>query len=140
MSIFNKFFPDLVGMGIMIISYTIKEVSDDVDYLKALGMSRTAEVQRDARVGEATAKMQSSIAEAKANMEGMESQLKNATEIARFKRDYDFKKAGYDTEVNTANAAADLAYPLQVQYCFRHLICLLGHQLNKVSHFDRKHS
>ena len=47
------------------ISYTIKEITDDVGYLKALGMARTAEVQRDARVGEAQAKMQSSIAEAK---------------------------------------------------------------------------
>ena len=45
-------------MGIMIISYTIKEVNDDVDYLKSLGMSRTAEVQRDARIGEAAARMQ----------------------------------------------------------------------------------
>ena len=31
-------------------------------------------------------------------MEGMESKLKNDTEIAHFKRDYDFKKAGYDVE------------------------------------------
>ena len=80
---------------------------------KALGMARTAEVQRDARVGEAQARMQSSIAEAKAEMERMESKLKNDTEIAHFKRDYDFKKAGYDVEVNTAKASADLAYSLQ---------------------------
>jgi len=104
---------DLVNMGIMVISYTIKEISDDVGYLKALGQARTAEVQRDARVGEAQAKMQSSIAEAKAEMERMESKLRNDTEIARFKRDYDFKKAGYDVEVNTAKASADLAYTLQ---------------------------
>merc|ERR1712008_572307 len=42
-----------------------------------------------------------------------ESKLKNDTEIAHFKRDYDFKKAGYDVEVNTAKASADLAYTLQ---------------------------
>merc|ERR1712228_76161 len=104
---------DLINMGIMVISYTIKEITDDVGYLKALGMARTAEVQRDARIGEAKAKMESSIAEAKATMEGMESKLQNDTEIAKFKRDYDFKKAGYDVEVNTAKAAADLAYTLQ---------------------------
>merc|ERR1712077_126050 len=57
--------------------------------------------------------MQSSIAEAKAEMERMESKLMNDTEIAHFKRDYDFKKAGYDVEVNTAKANADLAYTLQ---------------------------
>merc|ERR1739838_541641 len=87
---------DLINMGIMVISYTIKEITDEVGYLKALGMARTAEVQRDARIGEAAARMQSSVAEAKAEMERMESKLKNDTEIAHFKRDYDFKKAGYD--------------------------------------------
>jgi flotillin len=112
-SVFNVASTDLVNMGIMVISYTIKEITDDVGYLKALGMARTAEVQRDARVGEAQAKMQSTIAEAKAEMQRMESKLMNDTEIARFKRDYDFKKAGYDVEVNTAKASADLAYTLQ---------------------------
>ena len=32
----------------------------------------------------------------------------------RSKRDYDVKKAEYDTEVNTARAEAELAYELQV--------------------------
>merc|ERR1711994_924651 len=73
---------DLINMGIMVISYTIKEITDDVGYLKALGMARTAEVQRDARVGEAAAKMQSTIAEARAEQERMEAKLKNDTEIA----------------------------------------------------------
>jgi len=111
--VFDTATADLVNMGIMVISYTIKEITDEVGYLKALGMARTAEVQRDARVGEAKAKMQSSVAEARAEQERMESKLQNDTEIAKFKRDYDFKKAGYDVEVNTAKAAADLAYSLQ---------------------------
>merc|ERR1712241_846063 len=111
--VFDTATADLVNMGIMVISYTIKEITGEVGYLKALGMARTAEVQRDARVGEAKAKMQSSVAEARAEMERMESKLQNDTEIAKFKRDYDFKKAGYDVEVNTAKAAADLAYTLQ---------------------------
>lgn len=29
---------DLAGMGIVVISYTIKEVSDDVGYLKVSGL------------------------------------------------------------------------------------------------------
>merc|ERR1711881_543076 len=55
-------------MGIMVISYTIKEITDDVGYLRALGLGRTAEVQRDARIGEAKAKMESTIAEASADL------------------------------------------------------------------------
>ena len=36
-SVFKVASSDLVNMGIMVISYTIKEVSDDVGYLKAIG-------------------------------------------------------------------------------------------------------
>ena len=71
-------------------------------------------MQRDARIGEAEARQESSIAEAKAGMQRMEAALSNQTEIARAKRDFDTKKAGYDVEVNTARAEAELAYELQV--------------------------
>ena len=49
----------------------------------ALGQARTAEVQRDARIGEAEARQESSIAEARAEMQRMEAALSNQTEIAR---------------------------------------------------------
>ena len=52
-------------------------------HFQALGQARTAEVQRDARIGEAEAKQESSIAEAKAEMQRMEAALSNQTEIAR---------------------------------------------------------
>ena len=152
---------DLVNMGIQIISYTIKDITDDVGYLavsspsflfrifrsfiqtqtsnsskhdtelshtgcrkysiihstsfQALGQGRTAEVQRDARVGEAEARMEAGIAEARAVEQQMEAKLINDTEIARAKRDFDAKKASYDVEVNTAKAEAELAFELQVR-------------------------
>ena len=52
---------DLATMGMTVISYTIKDLSDAEGYLVALGQSRTAEVHRDARIGEADAKMQAGI-------------------------------------------------------------------------------
>ena len=39
---------------------------------QALGQARTAEVQRDARIGEAESQMQAGIEEAKAEMQRME--------------------------------------------------------------------
>ena len=104
---------DLASMGIMVISYTVKEVHDDVGYLTSLGQSRTAEIHRDARVGEAKAQMESQVAEAKAEEQRLESRLKNDAEIAKFKRDFEFCKAQYDVEVNTARAEAALAEDLQ---------------------------
>jgi len=103
---------DLVNMGMTVISYTLKDVKDDVGYLSSLGKTRTAQVQRDATIGEAEAKKESTIAEALAEEQRTEAKLLNDTEIARAKRDYELKKAAYDTETNTANAEAQMAYSL----------------------------
>ena len=45
-------------------------------------------MQKDARVGEAEARRDSNMAEAQAEMQRMEAQLANDTEIARSKRDF----------------------------------------------------
>lgn len=68
--------------------------------MKALGMSRTAQVQRDARVGEAEAKSDATIKEALAKAERVAAELTNKTEIDRAQRDFELKKATYDREVN----------------------------------------
>ena len=111
--VFDAASKDVIKLGMSIVSYTIKDITDEVGYLKALGMSRTAQVQRDARIGEAEAKRDTEMAESEARMQQMEAKLANETEIARAKRSYDLKKATYDVEVNTAKAEAEKAYELQ---------------------------
>ena len=95
---------DLSTMGVMVVSYTLRDVSDDVGYLASLGQARTAQVKRDAIIGEAEAKKDSTIAEAYADEQRMEAKLKNDTGIASAKRDYEINKAVYDKEVNSAKA------------------------------------
>merc|ERR1719249_457073 len=104
---------DLYTMGISVISYTLKDIRDEVGYLASLGQARTAQVKRDALIGEAEAKRDSGIEEATAEEQRMEAKLKNDTDIAQSKRDYELNKAAYDTEVNSAKAEAELAYSLQ---------------------------
>jgi len=104
---------DLHNMGIMVMSYTIKDISDVEGYLAALGQSRTAQVKKDATVGEAEARKDATIAAAYAEEQRMAAKLTNDTEIARAKRDFELKKATYDVEVNTAKAEAEMAYSLQ---------------------------
>eukprot|EP00035_Acanthoeca_spectabilis_P025381 m.458197 g.458197 ORF g.458197 m.458197 type:complete len:483 (-) comp21442_c0_seq1:83-1531(-) len=43
--------PDLLNMGIKLISYTIKEIDDENDYLKNIGVARTATVHAQSRIG-----------------------------------------------------------------------------------------
>ena len=90
---------DFHNMGISVLSYTIKDIGDDESYLDALGLGRTAEVKRDAKIGEAEAKKVSTIAAAHAEEQRMAAKLVNDTEIAKSKRDFELKKAAYDTEV-----------------------------------------
>lgn len=112
-SVFEVASSDLVNMGVSVVSYTIKDIRDDEGYLHALGMARTAQVKRDARIGEAEAKRDSGIKEALADEARMRAKFENDTEIAKAKRDYELKKAAYDIEVFTKKAQSQLAYDLQ---------------------------
>lgn len=76
-------------------------------------MARTAEVKRDARIGEAEARCDAQIKEAIAEEQRMASVFLNDTEIAKARRDFELKKAAYDAEVQTKSAEAELAYELQ---------------------------
>lgn len=64
-------------------------------------MARTAEVKRDARIGEAEARCDAQIKEAIAEEQRMASRFLNDTEIAKAQRDFELKKAAYDVEVQT---------------------------------------
>merc|ERR1711971_763912 len=112
-NVFDSASRDLYTMGVSVVSYTVGDVSDEVGYLASLGQARTAQVKRDAIIGEAEAKKDSTIAEALADEQRMEAKLKNDTGIASAKREYEINKAVYDKEVNTAKAEAEMAYALQ---------------------------
>lgn len=76
-------------------------------------MARTAEVKRDARIGEAEARCDAQIKEAIAEEQRMAARFLNDTEIAKAQRDFELKKAAYDVEVQTKKAEAEMAYELQ---------------------------
>merc|ERR1719400_76938 len=111
--VYDQASSDLFNMGIQIISYTLKDIKDEDRYMVSLGMARTAEIQRDARIGEAQANTEAQIETALAEETRLASKLLNDTEIEHYKRDYELKKAVYDTEVEMARAEAEMAYKLQ---------------------------
>ena len=104
---------DLFNMGFQVISYTLKDVKDEDQYMVSLGMARTSEIQRDARIGEAEANKDSQIETAIAEEQRLASKLINDAEIEHYKRDFEIKKASYDMEVEMARAEAEMAYKLQ---------------------------
>jgi len=104
---------DMANMGMSIVAFTIREVSDKQEYLDSLGRTRTAEVQRDARIGKAQAERDAMIKSATANQEAEIGKYKAETDIAASKCEYEIKQAEYNLEVNLKKAEAELAGELQ---------------------------
>lgn len=115
---------DLRNMGMKIVSFTLRDIKDDLGYLDALGKPRLAEVKREAAVKESRATAEAQIAQSEANRdaairsaqakkEGDVERLKAEGEIAAASRDFELKRAEYQATVNQRKAEADLAYDLQ---------------------------
>ena len=104
---------DMANMGMEIVSFTIKDIRDEQGYLDALGVRRTAEVKRDAAIGQAEADRDAGIKSAQAEQAEKAVKYQADTAIAESERDYKSEKAGYDRQVNARNAESELAYQLQ---------------------------
>jgi flotillin len=103
---------DLERMGIGVDVLTIQEVSDEEGYLDALGKKRTAEVKRDAQIGEAEALRDSKIQASLAMQEGEKVRLDSEANISFAARDMEVKKAQFQAEIQKERSSADQAGPL----------------------------
>src|SRR5512143_1367278 len=103
---------DLEKMGLGVDVLTIQEISDEEEYLNALGKRRTAEVKRDATIGEAEAMRDSKIKSAQALQEGEQAKFKAEAEISQAQRDFAIRQAQYQAEIETQKARAAQAGPL----------------------------
>lgn len=103
---------DLEKMGIGLDALTIQEISDEEGYLDALGRKRTAEVQRDADIGQAEALRDSKIKAALAMQEGERVRLASEADIAASTRATEVKRAQFQAEIKREQATAEQAGPL----------------------------
>jgi uncharacterized membrane protein YqiK len=92
---------EMEKLGLTIDSLQIQEIEDPTGYIKALAAPHTAAVQRDARIAQAAAERAATEAEAEANARKSEA-IRNSN----------IQQAGYQAEVDQANATAKLAGPL----------------------------
>ncbi len=103
---------DLKKMGVNIDILTIQQISDEQGYLDALGKKRTAEVKRDAVIGEAQAQRDATIKSALADQEGKTKRYEADVAIAQSLRDKESKQAEFDAAVMSKKAEAEQAGPL----------------------------
>lgn len=104
---------DLAKMGLVIVSFTIKDVRDKNGYLDSLGKPRIAQVKRDADIATAEAEKETRIKKAEAAKEAKKSELERATEIAEAEKINQLKIAEFRREQDIAKAHADQAYDLE---------------------------
>jgi flotillin len=104
---------DLKNMGIEIRSFVIKEIEDEHGYLDALGIKRTEEVKRDARIGKAIANREATIQEARAAQEGEKANADAEAQVALYHRDRDITRQKAEAEVERERANREIAFGIQ---------------------------
>ncbi len=104
---------DFADMGLVMVSFALKDISDTQGYLDALSRPRIAAVKRDAAVAQAEADKEAAIEASRAKKEAEIARLKAEAEIAGAVWDNETKKADSQVEVNKRKAHADMAYELE---------------------------
>ncbi|HEY4035326.1 MAG TPA: SPFH domain-containing protein [Ktedonobacteraceae bacterium] len=116
--------PDMQKMGLAVISFTIKDVRDENDYITNMGRPQivenrkqadiaTALTQRDTQIQQANATREAAIARSKADQERVKAEAESQALQAEAQRNLALKKAAFDAEVKKQQATADKAYDIQ---------------------------
>jgi len=114
---------DLSKMGLEVVSFTIKKVMDDQDYISNMGRPDVAKIKREAEIAQAEAERdiaikraaasrESAIAQAAADQERVIAQAASQTRQAEAQRDLELKQAEYAASVNQQKAIAEKAYEI----------------------------
>merc|ERR1739838_832379 len=88
--------PDVGKMGIEILSFTIKDVYDRVEYLASLGKAQTAAVKRDADIGVAEANRDAGIRQAECQKAAMDVKFSTDSKIENNNRGFKLEQATFD--------------------------------------------
>ncbi|WP_430609490.1 flotillin family protein [Enterococcus sp. DIV0876] len=98
---------DLKKMGLEIVSFTIKDVSDTNGYLDALGRPQIAVVKKNAEVAESNALRETRIKQAENEQLAQHEEIRRQTEIAEATKEMALKQAQYKQEREVADAKAE---------------------------------
>jgi flotillin len=104
---------DFSRMGLNMMSFALKDISDTQGYLDALGKPQIAAAKRDAAIAEAETAKEATIKSSEARKEGEIALLAAEAMIAKAQWENEAKKAESQVDVNQKKAKADFAYELE---------------------------
>src|SRR3954469_19824329 len=114
---------DLTKMGLEVVSFTIKKVIDENDYINNMGRPDIARVKREADIAQAEAERdtairramamrEAAVAQAVADQERVIAQTASQTKQAEATRDLEVKRAEYEAAIRQQRATAEKAYDI----------------------------
>ena len=104
---------DFSRMGLLLLSFALKDISDTQGYLDALGKPKIAAARRDAAIAEAETEKEAIIKSSEARKEGEIARLAAEALIAKAQWENEAKKAESQVLVNEKKAKADYAYEIE---------------------------
>jgi flotillin len=104
---------DLASMGLVILSFALKDISDTQGYIDALSKPQIAAAKRDAVIAQAETEKESIIKSSQARKEGEVARLQAEAQIAKAQWENEAKKAESQVFVNSKKAQADFSYELE---------------------------
>ncbi|MFI5274880.1 MAG: flotillin family protein, partial [Ktedonobacterales bacterium] len=117
---------DLAKMGLEVVSFTIREVNDENDYISNMGRPEIERIKkeaniaaamaaRDTQIQQANASREAAVAKADADQTRVAAEAASQGKQAESQRDLALKRAQYDAEVKKQQVVADKATDLQAQ-------------------------
>ncbi len=104
---------DFEKMGLELISFSLKDITDSQGYIKSLGARRIAEIKRDAVIAQAETERDSQIQSSEYRKQGDIARLKAEEELAEATKQFEIKRAEFQKDVNLKRAEADVSYDLE---------------------------
>jgi flotillin len=104
---------DFSRMGLNMMSFALKDISDTQGYLDALGKPQIVAAKRDAIIAEAETEKEAVIKSSEARKEGEIARLAAEALIAKAQWENEAKKAESQVDVNQKKAKADFAYEIE---------------------------
>ncbi len=101
------------SMGMTILSFALREISDSVGYIESLGKPHIARAKSEAEIAQAEANKEAAIKAAQARKEGDIAKFQAETEVARAGKEYEVQRASFQADISQKRALADSAYDLE---------------------------
>jgi len=105
--------PDLSRMGLVMLSFALKDISDAQGYLESLSKPQIVAAKRDALIAQAETEKESIIKSSQARKEGEVARLAAEALIAKAQWENEAKKSESQVAVNQKKAQADFSYELE---------------------------